>query len=262
MSNLDALLKKLASTAVQQEPQSTDESDGCTDVVYVEKLASAIEFMLTDAPVVEKVAAAQPVVASDSTASKLRSLLLAKTASANQTTPTDPVADETNKIHSELQQKVATQVAPVAGESEFINSVLRKLGGLNSFAFAKKDEEAEGEEDCDCGKCKECASSKKCSCGKCKSCLSKKDKAPEKSKEPEAEASEEPSKAEGDESEKSANAKLNLAEMLKAAASAKTDDAVESASSNEVAKTAASQGMRSSDLLRNSLLRKAGRTEV
>lgn len=188
MSSLTKLLESLESKS-EETAEVVDES--LTGSEYVEKLASAVEFMLndTEAATTEKTAA-----------------------------PKDAdVSNVSNRLLEALQDKLKNKDTERSSEEdEFIAAVIDRVNAEEPPAEKNEVDVAE-----------------------------------------EAESAHD----EGEEVAKAASAKRTLTQMLRDKHLNRTEDADESATQDSV-KTAASREVNVSDLLRNSLLRKVGRTEV
>ena len=285
MSNLDKLLRKLAGSSEDNAEPVEAAPSGCIDPVYVEKLASAVEYLLgTDLlakeanlgkvkalmaqgmSAEEAIKKAYPDLSDEQVAAiaqklsgggkeekeeaekaasiasnKLRSLLAerrshTKTASEPQSTEQAPKEfDFSDKVRSALKEKIAAGVGSKAeGDFEFINSVLEKLQTL--AASSEKREEAQ--ESTTAGSAEKGADT-----------VSK-----EASAVDEVDDKVEEAGTATEETAKSAN-KLNLAEMLKTATSEKAASESVSDTNTETANEHQSNSL--TDMLRNSILRKA-----
>ena len=225
MSDITKLLKKLAG-AEEPSEQELEDSTPYTDPVYVEKLASAVEFLLEDTPVTEKTAETKEASETAPTnKERLKALLTAKKGNSAEEEAVKE-ASPTDALRDKLMAKVAKKADP---NQNLIDALVAKLQEQETDEVVDEPEvEKESQQQIE----------------------------PEDSEDTAVETSSE----EDGETKESSEKGLDLATLLDEAEEESSDEAEKSVS--EGVKTAASQDSSLSTFLKASLFAKVGRTEV
>lgn len=252
MSHLNKLLQKLAS---HEEPEVVDtDVDDTVDYVYVEKLASAVEFLLDNESLHIKEAAGdmpEPKKDDGDKKDRLKALLSKKKDDApsksedkddddDDDDDKDDEKEDKDDDDDDKEEKKAPSKEMVFGSA--VNKLRDKL--KNKVASAEKTETDSFVEGL-VARLQESSHSEKTA----------------KKTEPEVSDAQmaEPDVKDGEEAKEASENEATLAGMLQAAQGGSADSAEESASGG--VKTAASQDVSLSNLLKGSLLRRIGQTE-